>query len=176
MPKFNTGHIASAFDAAGFVPQQTTNARYFRVWCQMAMATQVGMGEIIWGRSVWLKGNPLMSWDDKNERSSVSAFEARNGEVTNYINYSGQKLRRFRYKTNDAEEIEALDRLWKHTAYGAGSFLFEQPSNLEDNSEKPSLYRYSEPSRAFPISWGADGRDWELEFLEVPPYMAEGDR
>ena len=176
VPKFNTAHTASAFDAAGFTPQETTNARYFRVACQQAMTTSAAMGEIIWGRSVWLKGNPLMAWDDKQESSNVSTFEARNGDRINYVNYSGQKERSFRYKTNDDEEIAAIDRLWQHTGFGTGSFLFEQPSDLTSNAAKPGFYRYDEPARAFPVSWGANGRDWELTFRELPPFQSEGDR
>ena len=176
VPKFNVNFLTQAFNTAGFTPQETTNARFFRIWAQGAVVTMLNMGEIIWGRSVWLKSEPLMPWDDKSEASSVSTFEARNGDKINYINFAGQKRRVFTYKTNDADEVSALDRLWKQTAYGTGSFLFEQPSNLESDAVKPGFYRYEEPSRAFPVSWGANGRDWEFSFVEAPPYLAEGDR
>ena len=173
VPKFNTANVTDPYNTVGFTPQETTNARFFRIWCQQAMATNVAMGEIIWGRSVWLKGNPLLEWDDRAEASSVSTFEARNGDRINYVKYSGQKQRTFSYKTNDADEVAALDRLWKYTGYGTGAFLFDMPSDLTSDAVKPGFYRADEPSRAFPVSWGANGRDWTFKFTEAPPFQSE---
>ena len=176
IPKFNTGHTSSPYNSAGFTPQETTNARFFRIWCEIPVtppSTSASFGEVIFGRSVYLKGHSLMPWDDRQESSNVSTFETRNGDRINYVNYSGKKERVFKYKTNDEEEVAALDRLWKQTGFGTGSFLFDAATNFVSDETKPGFYRYNEPTRALPISWGANGRDWELTFSELPPFQSE---
>ena len=115
-----------------------------------------------------------MPYDDKHEESGVETFEAKSGDRINYINFAGRKKRTFRYKTNDVDEIAAIDRLWKFTSHGTGSFLYEQATDWVSNANPPAFYRANEPVFMMPISWGANGRDWEFSFTEMPPYQSQG--
>ena len=140
IPRWDRDNVTRAFNDPAFIAFYTTNARYFRIKLTHNTGTAApAFGEIIFGRSVWLKGFPTLGWDDKWEESAINPFEAKSGDVFNYVNYSGRKLRTFNYKTADEEEIAGLDALWKQTGYGSNSFLFETPTTWTDDSIKTSF-------------------------------------
>ena len=177
IPKINSGHTTSAFNAVGFNSQRTSNARYFRMLIDHNTGTHApAMGEIVWGKSVYLKRWPRTPFDDRWEESDLSTWEAKSGDRVQYVNYTGRKVRSFSYRTDDDDEIAALDELWKHTSRGVTGFLFEAQTILNSDTTKPALYRAEDPKWMMPISWGASGRDWVLKFIEQPPSLSNGDR
>lgn len=177
IPKFNTSHTTSAFDAAGFTPQRTSNARYFRIHLDYSTGSHAGaMGEAIFGKSVFLKNWPRTPFDDRWEESDLNTWEAKSGDRVQYVNYTGRKVRTFSYRTDDDDEIAALDELWKHTGHGANGFLFEAQTAWTSDANKPGFYRADDPKWMMPITWGASGREWVLKFVEQPPYLSNGDK
>ena len=177
IPRWDRDDVTRAFDSASFVGFYSTDARYFRLHLPLFTGSpSPAFGEVIFGRSVWLKGFPSLRWDDKWEETDANSFEAKSGDVVNYVNYSGRRVRTFNYTTADEDEIEALDRLWKHTGYGSNSFLFDPATDWTTSTKKPAFYRQTEPRWMMPISYGPTGRTWTFEFKEQPPYLAEGDK
>jgi hypothetical protein len=177
IPKINTSHTTSAFNAAGFTAQRTTNARYFRLHLVHSAGSHApAMGEVVFGKSVFLKNWPRTPFDDRWEESDLNTWEAKSGDRVQYVNYTGRKVRTFSYRTDDDDEIAALDELWKHTSHGANGFLFEAQTALTSDASKPSFYRADDPKWMMPITWGAAGREWVLKFVEQPPYLSNGDR
>lgn len=141
-----------------------------RVGSTVAWLPQIG--EVILGRRRHLLWAPNEPYSPNDEAGSSSEVVTESGAHIGYESFSGQRSISANFWPDTAAEHTTIRTWFRESGNGNKHFLF-----LENPASSPAattyLVRLTNPSRlAFPYT-GPTVREWNLEALEVPPFVSE---
>ena len=119
------------------------------------------------GRRYQLQRNPNVPWNNKNEFSETTDFQALSGLTKRYAAYRGQARRSFSSQFAAAAEITVIDEWWRATEEGTKQFYYIETPNSDP---KTFLMLMDDPELRFELA-GPFERLLQFDMTEQPPYL-----
>tara|TARA_R110000824_G_scaffold232031_1_gene419927 strand:+ start:51 stop:455 length:405 start_codon:yes stop_codon:yes gene_type:complete len=127
-----------------------------------------GVGEIFLGTRHQLQRNPDLTWNNKNEVSSVTDFSSNTGLTKRYVLYRGQAIRSVTMGMGASAEITVVDNWFNAINEGTRPFLWiDTPSS----GAEARLMLLDEAGLDFPLV-GPYERQLSFSIAEQPPFLS----
>ena len=160
----NSAGSSSTYSAGG-TAQRYSSVRYARL---VVVGRYAGVGEIFLGTRHQLQRNPDLTWNNKNEVSSVTDFSSNTGLTKRYVLYRGQAIRSVTMGMGASAEITVVDNWFNAINEGTRPFLWiDTPSS----GAEARLMLLDEAGLDFPLV-GPYERQLSFSIAEQPPFLS----
>jgi len=153
--------------ATGGTAQRFSSVQRVRLRIEASGSFTPEVGEIVLGRRYQLQRNPNVPWNNKNEFSETTDFQALSGLTKRYAAYRGQARRSFSSQFAAAAEITVIDEWWRATEEGTKQFYYIETPNSDPQT---FLMLMDDPELRFELA-GPFERLLQFDMTEQPPYL-----
>lgn len=153
--------------ASGGTAQRFSSVQRVRLRIEASNAFTPEVGEIVLGRRYQLQRNPNVPWNNKNEFSETTDFQALSGLTKRYAAYRGQARRSFSSQFASDAEITVIEEWWDATEEGTKQFYYIETPNTDP---KTFLMLMDDPELRFELV-GPFERLLQFDMTEQPPFL-----
>lgn len=138
-----------------------------RIRCEAAGNFVPEIGEFFYGPRIVLARQPNIPWDEDHLFSDVGRFKSRNGMISTYVRYEGQRLASMTVQPDDSVEIQNLRDAFAFGGYGSKPFLFiDNP-----NTDPVGYFMVRDADNDMPLQ-GPFDRILNISMEEQAPFVA----